>query len=83
MSNRILLQGMLAEKQLKLRDYVTRADGLVSSLHMQCNPYLAVHELAVDEIRSQARDLERSVLRIRDLMHEVKELKKELGLDEE
>lgn len=81
MSDRVMVQGLLAEKRLKLRELVTRADALVANLHTQASPYLPVAELLVDQITSQAKDLERCVYKIRELSKEIKALEKELGIE--
>ena len=81
MSERVMLQGLLAEKRLKLRELVTKADALVANLHIQASPYLPVVDLVVDQISSQAKDLERCVYKIRELSKEIKALEKELGIE--
>lgn len=82
MTDRMMLQGLLAEKRLKLKELVTRADAMVRNIHTECNPFLPVAHLVVDQIRSQARDLERCVYRIRELSKEIEALEEELGIEE-
>jgi hypothetical protein len=81
MSYRTQIQGLLAEKKLKLKELVTRANALVTNLHMQCSPYVPIETLVVDQIRAQAEDLEKHVLAIRELNREICALQKELGAD--
>ena len=81
MSERIMLQGMLAEKRLKLKELVTRADALVVNIHMQCSPRLDVDKLAFDQIASQAKDLERLGYQIRKFQDEIRDLEKDLGIE--
>ena len=81
MSERTMLQGMLAEKRLKLKELITRADALVVNIHMQCSPRLDVDKLAFDQIASQAKDLEHLGYQIRKLQNDVEDLKKDLGME--
>jgi len=83
MNERVMFEGMRAEKRRSLRDLVTRANGLVSAIHIQTHPFLKVEELRVDQIASQARDLEKHVYKIRALMDEIAALNRELGEDED
>lgn len=80
MSQRHLNLGILAEKRGQLTELATRADALVASLNMQANPYLPIYELNVDQIASQAKELEETVYRIRELHLAIESLEKELGI---
>jgi len=83
MSERIQLQGMLAEKRLKLKELVNRADALVRGIHTQCNPFLPVAELLVDQISSQGNDLKRLVHKIGHLAQDIRALQDELGIEDD
>jgi dynactin complex subunit len=83
MSERVRLQGMLAEKALELQQELTRANALVRDLYGRCNPFRKVWELPVDEIVSQAKDLARSVKELQKLRAKVRALQKELGIETE
>lgn len=79
--DRVMLQGLLAEKRLKLKELVTKANALVANIHIQASPYLPVANLVVDQITSQAKDLEQCVYKIRALSSEIRALEEELGIE--
>ena len=81
MSERVMLQGLLAEKRLKIKELVIKANALVANLHTQTFPFIALEDLSVDQISSQARDLEKTVRIILQIKNEIRKIEKELGIE--
>lgn len=83
MNGRVNLQGMLAQKGLEHTKLTIQAQGLVRAIYTQCTPFESLIKLPVEEIASQAKDLNRLVHKIRKLEKEIKDLQEELGIEDD
>lgn len=83
MSERVMLQGILAEKRLEIKKLIAHANAIVSSIHTQCSPFLPLDDLPVDQIAEQAIVLEKIMRNIGHIKPEIRKLERELGIEED
>lgn len=83
MNERVMLQGLLAEKEMELKKLAVQADAIVVNIHTQCSPFVDLEDLPVEQISSQAVDLERILRVILRLKDESQKIKKELGIKDD
>lgn len=82
MSLRLMNEGLLSEKRLALKNLIVRADALVVSAQMQLSPYSSVQDLPINQIFAQVKDLKGYIAQIQDLEKEVRDLKRDLGVED-
>lgn len=83
MSYRLQLQGLRAEKRLKLKGLAVLADALVADIHVAANPHIPVQRVDAEGILARAQDLKKNVDQIRKLTAEIMEIEEELGVEKE
>ena len=74
---------LLSEKRRELMDLFNRAKPLQAEIHIASNPFLPVEEMKIDTVLGMATELKRCVRKILKLAAEIKELKADLGIDDE
>ncbi|MFH2074786.1 MAG: hypothetical protein ABIJ57_05490 [Pseudomonadota bacterium] len=79
MTERLKFQGRLVEKELEARRLKLRIEGLRDSVRDILDPFDAIEELRVDTAFEQMSDLAARWLEHKELVGEIKALRKALG----
>lgn len=79
MNERLKNEGRLREKELKIKELKFQIRGLRDSVREELDPFEDVAELNVEQAFAQMTDLVKKMLAYKELMLDIKELKKALG----
>lgn len=79
MSERMKFQGRLAVKELDARALKLKIEGLRDAMRDKLDPFEDVAELDLDVVAQQAVEAATALLEYREILDEIKALKKALG----
>lgn len=80
MNERLKYQGRLAEKRLEAKKLKLRIEGMVSSLRIQLDPFESIEDLKAHLIAGQAVDLSEYHTMYVEILEDIRNLEKELGI---
>lgn len=79
MSEILKFQGRLGEKEMKARSLKLSAEGLIKSLREILDPFEPVEDLNIELASQEMANLEKTMLELRDTLHDITAIKKALG----
>lgn len=79
MSEILKFQGRLGEKEMEARSLKLSAEGLIKSLREILDPFEAVEDLNIELASQEMANLEKTMLELRDTLHDITAIKKALG----
>lgn len=79
MTERLKFQGRLAEKELEAKELKLRIEGLRDSIRDALDPFAKIEDLKAHIVARQAVDLSEYHVQYKELLEEIRQIKKELG----
>lgn len=79
MSEILKFQGRLGEKEMEARSLKLSAEGLIKSLREILDPFEPVEDLNIELASQEMANLEKTMLELRDTLHDITAIKKALG----
>jgi len=80
MSERTLLEGHLSEKRAEAHGLKTKLEGLRDAIRQNLDRHVPIETLRAHVVAGQAVDFQEAHLRYRDVLDEIADLERELGV---